>query len=103
MDCEDHAATVGTYTWAIQMRNLSALCVGLASGRRIGARFRVSSGYPYQPVIGSLNVRGGFLRHRFVQVGVELVAGLPLGHFVGVRDGERAIGSVAPRSARTGR
>ena len=33
----------------------------LRKGWRIGGRFRVTTGFPYRPVIGSVSVRGGYL------------------------------------------
>jgi hypothetical protein len=65
-----------------QRHNFVALVsYALPKNWRIGARFRVSSGYPYQPVIGSLNVRGGFLPIR----GERNVARLPPFHQLDLR------------------
>jgi hypothetical protein len=45
-----------------QRHNFVALAsYELPRGFRVGGRFRVTSGFPYRPVVGSVNVRGGFL------------------------------------------
>lgn len=65
-----------------QRHNFVALVsYALPKNWRIGARFRVTSGFPYQPVIGSLNVRGGFLPIR----GEYNVARLPPFHQLDLR------------------